>query len=731
MDPAQYQRVKDIVAVLIEVEPSVRAAQLRLLCGGDEKLRREAESLLAANDEADDFLNEPASSYVNPPAEIVEQIPPPDGWRIGPYRVLREIGSGGMGVVYEAVRDDEFRKQVAIKIVKPGMDTAFILRRFRSERGICATLSHPNIAMLLDGGSTAGRQPYFAMEYVEGEPIDSYCNRRSLSVRKRLELFRAVCGAVHYAHQNLVVHRDLKPSNILVTKEGIPKLLDFGIAKILGAPDFAGAEGMTAVLPVMTPDYASPEQVLGETVTTATDVYSLGAILFEVLSRKRAHRFQTRTPQEIRQVICEQEPVAPSEACGNRELRGDLDNIILKAMHRDPLRRYSSAEALAQDIDLFLSGRPVRARKDTLAYRAGKFVQRHKTAVTATALVVLSIIGGILATARQAGIAARERQKAERRFNALFPSTRCCMGMASSGSNQSGRGSTLSGTLLFGGFDGTSTSTFGDTWIMQEGGWFQLNPPNAPSPRAGAAIAYDAATGTFVMFGGTLAGQDGGAVQRTHYDETWIWNGKTWTQHFPPVSPPARRFDSQGMVYDPRTETVVLFGGMTANNTVLGDTWSWDGKTKTWTQRPVAGPSPRRAPIAYDGAKETIVLFGGDDGTAPLGDTWEWRGSNWVERFPKVSPPPRAMASMVYDAAIRRVVLFGGVGDWVNSRRCPYNDAWTWNGISWTQQYPTNVPLGRFAAGMVYDPTGMGELIFGGFGCGYTLGDTKVLRIVP
>ena len=730
-DAQQYQRVKEIVASLIDLEPSVRARQLTGLCGGDEELRREAESLLAANDEADDFLDEPAYAYANTTAEMVENVSLPAGWRIGPYCVVREIGSGGMGVVYEAVRDDEFRKRVAIKVIKPGMDTAFILRRFRSERRICAALSHPNIATLLDGGSTADQHPYFAMEYVEGEPIDSYCNRRSLSVRQRLDLFRAVCAAVHHAHQNLVVHRDLKPSNILVTKEGAPKLLDFGIAKILGASNFGRTAGITELMPVMTPEYASPEQALGESVTTATDLYSLGAVLYEILTGKRAHRFQTGTAEEIRDVICEQEPAAPSEASGNRELRGDLDNMIRKAMHRDPLRRYSSAEEMSQDLALFLCGRPVRARKDTLRYRSSKFILRHRGAVTATALIVLSLVGGILATAWQARIAARERAKPERRFNALFPSIRCCMGMASVAPGRSARPSGMSGALLFGGFDGSASYFLGDTWTLEEGGWLQLNPANAPSPREGPGMAYDAATGTFVLFGGCLRGEGGGAgTNRTDSNDTWIWDGKTWTQVFPPISPPGRRFDSQGMAYDRRSATVVLFGGITAADTVMGDTWTWNGKTKAWTRSPVTGPSPRRAPIVYDDATGTVILFGGDDVTRSFSDTWEWTGSSWLQRFPAASPSPRGMPSMAYDAAIHQVVLFGGLR-MTPAKSCPYNDAWTWNGVTWNERFPTNVPSGRWAAGMVYDPIAQGEVIFGGFGCGYTLGDTRLLRLTP
>jgi hypothetical protein len=240
-------------------------------------------------------------------------------------------------------------------------------------------------------------------------------------------------------------------------------------------------------------------------------------------------------------------------------------------------------------------------------------------------------------------------------------------------------------------------------------------------------MAYDAATGTFVLFGGSLGGQGGGA-SRKDYDDTWIWDGKNWTQAFPPISPPARRFDTQGMVYDPRSATVVLFGGITVSGTALGDTWTWNGKTKAWTNHPVNGPSPRRAPIAYDDAAGTIILFGGDDAAKAFGDTWEWTGSGWLQRFPAASPSPRGMPSMAYDAAIHRVVLFGGFHF---HQSCPYNDAWTWNGVTWSEVFPTKVPSGRWAAGMVHDPIVPGEVIFGGFGCGNTLGDTSLLRITP
>ncbi|MBS1824479.1 MAG: protein kinase [Acidobacteria bacterium] len=415
MDQQRYQQVKEIVALLLTADYNERTTRLADLCGSDQELRREVESLLEASDEAGaGFLQDPAyaatimqsGSTSAPPAAL-------EGQRIGPYRILREIGSGGMGVVYEAVREDEFRKKVAIKVVKPGMNTAQIMDRFYSERRISATLNHPNITMLLDGGATADQRPYFAMEYVDGAPIDVYCREKSLTLRQRLELFRTVCGAVHYAHQNLIVHRDLKPSNILVTTDGVPKLLDFGIAKIL---DPVGVEndgsGMTAAFPVMTPDYASPEQARNQPVTTATDIYSLGAVLYELLTGKRPHQFTSNTPREIQQVICESETPAPSQVSANRHLAGDIDNIVLMAMHKEPMRRYSSAEELSQDVQRYLSGMPVRARRDTIGYRAGKFVRRHKAGVAAAAVFVSALTGGIVTTTRLATIAAQERDEA-------------------------------------------------------------------------------------------------------------------------------------------------------------------------------------------------------------------------------------------------------------------------------------------------------------------------------
>ena len=378
-----------------------------------------------------------------------------DGARIGPYRLVKELGRGGMGTVYLAVRsDDAFQKRVALKVLKRGMDTDAIVRRFRNERQILASLDHPHISGLLDGGTTPDGLPYFAMEFVEGQPIDEYCEARQLDTTARLQMFMKICSAVQYAHQNLIIHRDIKPANVLVTADGTPKLLDFGIAKLLN-PDLGGqtyavtADGS----PLMTPEYASPEQVRGEVVTTATDVYSLGVLLYELLTGRRPYQLTSRTPAEIARVVCHSVPERPSTAVtrtasgtvsseaittaaeapeaqpGPRErspgvdpqrlrrrLAGDLDNIVLKALSKEPARRYASVDQFSEDISRHLSGLPVTARKDTLGYRAAKFVGRNRTGVAAAAVVVVALIAGIVGTSWQALAARRERARAEQRF---------------------------------------------------------------------------------------------------------------------------------------------------------------------------------------------------------------------------------------------------------------------------------------------------------------------------
>jgi serine/threonine-protein kinase len=329
---------------------------------------------------------------------------------------MRELARGGMGVVYLAQRaDGQFQQQVALKLIKRGMDSEEIHQRFLAERQILAQLNHPHIARLLDGGVSADGQPYFAIEYVDGAPITAHCAARQLSLEDRLRLFLDVGDAVRYAHQNLVVHRDLKPSNILVTADGQVKLLDFGIAKLLD-PEQRGETGLTQTgLRVMTPEYAAPEQVLGAPITTATDVYALGAVLYELLTGQRAHQLESRTPVEVERVICEVEPEAPSTRTTGtlrKQLRGDLDTIVLTALQKQPQRRYPTAEQLASDIGRYLGGLPVTARPDTWRYRTTKFVRRHRIGVAAATAIGLSLVAGFAGTIWQARVAAAQARAA-------------------------------------------------------------------------------------------------------------------------------------------------------------------------------------------------------------------------------------------------------------------------------------------------------------------------------
>ena len=369
------------------------------------------------------------------------------GPRIGSYRLVRELGQGGMGTVYLAVRDDDaFRKRVAVKVLKRGMDTESIVRRFRTERQILAGLDHANIARLLDGGTTADGRPYLVMEFVDGVPLVEFAESRQLDTTARLEIFLQVAAAVQYAHQNLVIHRDLKPANVLVTRDAVPKLLDFGIAKLLN-PEMAGQTlaPTAAGLQLMTPEYASPEQVRGEPVTTATDVYSLGVLLYELLTGRRPYRLTSRAVADVARVIVEAEPRRPSVAVAEsadagepgttrpgtrppapgdtqrlrRRLAGDLDNIVLKALSKEPVRRYASVDQFAEDVRRHLAGLPVLARHDTLGYRASKFVRRHRGAVTAAAAVFVALVAGLVGIGWQARVARAERLRAEQRFDDL------------------------------------------------------------------------------------------------------------------------------------------------------------------------------------------------------------------------------------------------------------------------------------------------------------------------
>jgi non-specific serine/threonine protein kinase/serine/threonine-protein kinase len=410
MTPEEWATVKGLFEEALGRPESERPGFVRERAGGDEAVAGEVLSLLEAHEGAGEFLGSPTATRADPDAPR-----PPLPKRVGPFEVLRELGSGGMGTVYLAEQvGPDFRRPVAVKVIRHGFSTSLFVRRFQNERRILAGLSHPNIAALLDGGTTEDGLPYFAMEYVAGTPLTEYCDARRFSTAQRLALFRTICGAVQYAHQNLVVHRDLKPGNILVTEEGVPKLLDFGLAKVLEPGPDAAPEETATDLRIFTPAFASPEQVKGETVTTASDVYSLGALLYVLLTGKRPYRVTTRTTDELARAVVEQDPTRPSiavraDARLARALSGDLDTIVLKAMHKDPRRRYGSAEQLSADLRRHLEGRPVSARPDSRAYRLGKFVRRHRAGVAAASLVVVALAAAFAQTAR-------ERARAERRF---------------------------------------------------------------------------------------------------------------------------------------------------------------------------------------------------------------------------------------------------------------------------------------------------------------------------
>ncbi len=421
----ERQQVSDLFDAAVELTEPERTRFLERECSGDLDLRAEVESLLAADAVASQFIETPLLSI---PRELFpEATSELAGEQLGSYRILREIGRGGLGVVYLAQRADEtYRKEVAIKLIRRGLDTEDILRRFRNERQILAQLDHPNIARLIDGGTTADGLPYFVMEYVPGRTLLEFCDARQLDTTARLQLFRQVCAAISYAHQNLVIHRDLKPSNILVTEDGGPKLLDFGIAKLLTSDEQALTQTIQG-LGVMTPEYASPEQVKGGRITTSSDVYSLGVVLYELLTGQKPYRLTSRSAEEIARAITGQVPERPSTVVShetgslgrreNRALRGDLDRIVLMALRKEPERRYSSAAALSDDIERHLTGLPVVAHQDTFTYRASKFVRRHKAGALATALILLAILAGIAGTLWQSRQAHLQRAQAERRFN--------------------------------------------------------------------------------------------------------------------------------------------------------------------------------------------------------------------------------------------------------------------------------------------------------------------------
>lgn len=388
MNPADWQRVKELFEAAQAQPAECRARWLAAACD-EQHICEEVESLLAAHESAGEFIERPPAEEI---AEAVASLAPGSlaGQRVGPWRLVNEIGHGGMGTVWRGVRaDGAFEKEVAIKLVSRGLDTEVVLRRFQQERQILASLNHPHITALLDGGTTADGLPYFVMEYVDGQPITAYCSERVLPLRARLELFLAVCDAVEYAHRNRVLHRDLKPSNILVTADGVPKLLDFGIAKLLNEEREPGTTLTVGALPVLTPEYASPEQVRSEPLSEPADVYSLGVLLYELVAGHRPYEFQTRSPEEVATVVCQRDPVKPSAAAGQAQSKGDLDSIVMMALRKEPRFRYASVAALSLDLRSYLEGRPVRAVRQTLVYRTGKFLRRQRARMAAALLLVL------------------------------------------------------------------------------------------------------------------------------------------------------------------------------------------------------------------------------------------------------------------------------------------------------------------------------------------------------
>jgi len=414
ISPQLWQRVKAVAADALDLDAAARLAYVDRACANDTILRAEVLSLLASADAAAGLFETPGGNAAS--ASLYAH-----GGRIGAYRIVRELGSGGMGSVYLAERDDgEFRQRVAIKIVRGGFANSFLLERFREERRILASLEHPNVARLLDGGTTDTGLPYVVMEFVEGEPIDRFCDDRRLSLAGRLALFRQVCAAVQYAHDHLVIHRDIKAPNILVTSDGIPKLLDFGIAKLLTPETVAESGGFTTVR-MMTPESASPEQLLGKPVTVAADVYGLGVLLYRLLTGQSPYRAAITGDADLVRAVCEEIPDRPSArapALAER-IPTDVDMIVMEALRKEPERRYGSPGRLSDDIQRFLDGRPVLASPDSLRYRSGKFIGRHKLGVAAACALAVSVAGGVAMTIREARVAERERQKAEREFNAV------------------------------------------------------------------------------------------------------------------------------------------------------------------------------------------------------------------------------------------------------------------------------------------------------------------------
>ena len=443
MNIQNWKKIKSIFESAIELPNNQRNDFIEKECSGDNSIKKEVEGLLFAYENSGNFLEESEIdlAFLRNDEDDDSFI----GMQFGAYKIERKIGTGGMAHVYLARRaDNEFNQTAALKIIKRGMDTEEIIKRFKHERQTLANLDHQNIAKLIDGGTTERGLPFFLMEYIDGIPITEYCDHNKLSVDQRLELFIKVCSAVNYAHQNLIVHRDLKPSNILITGNGIPKLLDFGIAKLLSDEHSSNTMPLTREgSKLMTIEYASPEQVKGGKITTASDIYSLGVLLYELLTGHLPHNFKNKFPHEIEKVITSVYPEKPSTIITKssktynedgelnevsaeeisklrssnveklkRRLSGDIDKIILMALKKEPERRYSSVQQLSEDISHYVEGRPVSAHIDSLWYRSNKFISRHKLGAAAFVIINLLLISGIAAVIWQANIAKMQRDKA-------------------------------------------------------------------------------------------------------------------------------------------------------------------------------------------------------------------------------------------------------------------------------------------------------------------------------
>ncbi len=448
MENTRWLQIEELFHRAVKLDDALRVEFLRHACGGDEQLRRELESLLAQQKKSEQFLETPAVELIG--ELIANEAKLEDdhrliGTTISHYRVVERLGGGGMGDVFRAIRADHaYERHVALKLINTGRHSPFFIKRFKVERQILASLDHPNIARLFDGGTTDDGVPYLVMEYIQGEPITAYCDNHRLSIADRLKLFVQVCSAVHYAHQHLIIHRDIKPDNILTTPDGDAKLMDFGIAKILEV-DADPRQHQTTMTGAFTPAYASPEQIKGDAISTATDVYSLGVVLYEILTGRLPYRAPNHAPHELARAICEVEPERPStaavsrastavdkispeslSACRNttpeklaRTLSGDLDQILLKALRKEPQHRYTSAQALADDLQAYALGLPVSARRGTFSYRAAKFVRRNKLMLSVAAVILLIMFSGVVAIVREARVARMARFRAEQRFEAL------------------------------------------------------------------------------------------------------------------------------------------------------------------------------------------------------------------------------------------------------------------------------------------------------------------------